>query len=137
MKGLKCEVDGKFYTENEFFASGAGDCALCGCSDSGLSCDISNCQDKIENNRIRRNVMQNVDLDKIKNQLIENVLIDDESAENYTSAEFNIILNGLVRKQCVQRFDKPSLKKTIYLNTIAGVDNFTPYVLNITTTPSK
>lgn len=132
---MKCEVDGKFYAENEVFASGIGDCALCGCTDSGLSCDISYCQ-QLESNRFRRNVMQNVDLDKIKNQLIEQVMLAEGSAE-VKDSEFNIILNGLVKKQTVQPYGKSTQKKRIFLNTNAGVDNFTPYVLNITTTPSK
>lgn len=135
MKGLKCEVDGKFHPENAVFASGVGDCALCGCTDSGLSCDITNCQ-QIDRSRVRRNVMQNEDLDKIKNQLIEKALMGVEGSAD-DQPEFNIILNGLAEKQTVQRFDKHTLKKSIYLNTNAGVDNFTPHVLNITTTPSK
>lgn len=131
---MKCEVDGRFYAESEYFASGVGDCALCGCSDSGLSCDITNCQE-IESNRVRRNVMQNVDLDIIKNQLIEKVMSVENTSENLP--EFNIILNGLVHKQIQQLYDKPTQKKRVYLNTNAGVDNYTPYVLNVTTTRSE
>lgn len=103
--------------------------------DSGLSCDITNCQE-IESVRVRRNVMQNVDLDKIKNELIEKLMLAEGSAE-VTDPEFNIILNGLVKKQIVYPNGKSTQKKRIFLNTNAGVDNFTPYVLNITTTPSK
>lgn len=133
MKGLKCEVDGKFYEENANFASGVDDCALCGCTGSGLSCDITNCQG-IGSTRTRRNVMQNVDLDEIQNQLIE-IVMSEENTEN--RPEFNIILNGLVHKQVVQFFDRSIQRKRVYLNTNAGVDNFTPYMLNVSTTPSK
>lgn len=132
---MKCESDGKVYSENEVFASGVGDCALCGCTDSGLSCDITNCQE-IESHRFRRNVMQNEDLDRIKNQLVDKMMLDEGSGE-VTDPEFNIILNGLAKKQTVQPHAKSTLKKRIFFNTIAGVDNFTPYTLNITTTPSK
>lgn len=134
-KGLECEVDGRFYAENEAFSSGVGDCALCGCSDSGLSCDISNCQ-QIESNRARRNVMQNEDLDQIKNQLIGKLMMSEESTE-VNQPEFNLILSGHAKKHTVQLSDKPKQRKLIYLNTYAGIDNFTPHVFNITTTPGK
>lgn len=80
--------------------------------------------------------MQNVDLDNIKSQLIEKLVMDEGSGE-VKDPELNIILNGLVKKQTVEPHAKSTLKKQIFFNTIAGVDNFTPYVLNITTTPSK
>lgn len=131
-KGLQCDVDGKYHAENEVFSSGMGDCALCGCTDSGLSCDITNCQE-IESHRFRRNVMQNVDLDEIKAQIVETMMIDEGSGE-VSDPEFNIILNGLVNKHTV---GKSTHKKRIFLNANAGIDNFTPYVFNITTTPSN
>lgn len=133
---MQCHVDGKFYAENEKFASGIGDCALCNCANSGLSCDIINCQE-IESTRARRNVMQsmqNEDLDQIKNRLLEKV-VGAENSEN--PPEFNIIVNGLVHKQIVQQHNKLTHKKRIYLNANAEVDNFTPHTLNVTTTPSK
>lgn len=129
-KGLRCEVDGKFYTENEYFASGVGDCALCSCIDRGLSCDITNCQE-IESNRFQRNVMENTDLDNIENQLIEKM-----SGEGEYSPELNIILNKLVHKQIIKQSDKSKAKR-IYLDANGGVDNYTPYVLNITTSPGQ
>lgn len=135
LKGSKCEVDGKFYAQNEYFPSGAGDCALCGCWDSGLSCDITNCQG-IESYRTRRNVMHNADLDVIKMKLTEKLIVEEEEEDIESAPEINIIVNRLENKRVIEHSDKSKSKK-IYLNANAGVENFTPYVLNITTTPSK
>lgn len=125
----QCELDGKTYAQDEYFSM--GDCGWCGCVNSEISCDINNCQ-QFSNVRERRETLENRDLDVIKNKIVEVVAGD----ENESDTQLNIVLSKLIAERLVRKTPRLNHKQ-IFLRNYAGIINYTPVIINVTSTPSE